>query len=257
MRAFVLAVAVSMLAASPCLALKRVPYPEVKMTALPAFAGDPALNEMRKRMAEAVAAKKIEAIIPLLSPKFEWTAGGGIVDEFDAKRGAEHNFKVAFGFRSVGRDTDGSTDIGPQWTLLEYFANDPVLTQEKNSPLVCGSATAKVADLGVLDTAFNRIDEDNDLSEWIYVVGDLELSGEPAGGSAVAKVSSVALPIVGIHPAPKEGAPPLAPTHFELLLPSGKAGWVRVGSVRPLFVDRLCFAKVGGEWKIAAYEQWE
>jgi hypothetical protein len=256
MRAFTLALLILTCAVSPSLALKRVPYPEVRVTALPAFAGDPALADLRNRMADAVAAKKIDALIPLLSPKFEWTAGGAAVDEYDPKRDAEHNFKVALGFRPVGRDADGNTDIGPQWSLLEYFSTDSVLTQEKGSPLVCTSATAKIADFGVLDAAFNRIDDDNDLSEWVYVVGDLELTTDPAGASTAAKVSGVALPIVGLHPAPKEGAK-TAPTHFELLLPSGKSGWASVNSVRPLFVDRLCFTKLGDAWKIAAYEQWE
>lgn len=246
------------LLADPAFALKRVPYPEVRVLALPAFDGDTSLAEMRKAFAEAVAARNLAAVVAMLSPKFEWTANGGLVDEFDAKRGADHNFKVAFGFRAPGRDADGTTDIGPQWELLTFFATDPVLTQEKGSPLVCGTTTAKVADLGALDQAFNRIDEESDLSEWIYFVGELELMKEPGGGASVAKVSSLALPIVGVHPAAKEDASaPAAPTHFELLLPDGKTGWAPIERARPLFVDRLCFAKLGNEWKIAAYEQAE
>jgi hypothetical protein len=246
------------LTADPALALKRVPYSEVRVVALPAFDGDAALAGMRKAFAEAVAAKNLAAIVAMLSPKFEWTATGGLVDEFDAKRGAEHNFKVAFGFRAPGRDADGTTEIGPQWELLTFFATDPVLTQEKGSPLVCGTSTAKVADLGALDQAFNKIDEGNDLSEWVYFIGELELTAEPGSGATVAGVSSLALPIVGVHPPLKEGtSSPAAPTHFELLLPAGKTGWVAVDRARPLFVDRLCFAKVGNDWKIAAYEQAE
>lgn len=246
------------LVADPALALKRVPYPEVRVVALPAFDGDASLAGMRKAFAEAVAAKNLPAIVAMLSPKFEWTSAGGLVDEFDPKRGADHNFKVAFGFRAPGRDADGTTDIGPQWELLAFFATDPVLTQEKGSPLVCGTTTAKVADLGALDQAFNRIDEENDLSEWIYFVGELELTAEPGGGASVAKVSSLAFPIVAVHPSAKEdSSAPSAPTHLELLLPDGKTGWIAVARVRPLFVDRLCFAKLGNEWKIAAYEQAE
>lgn len=244
--------------AGPASSLKRVPYPEVLVTALPAFDADASLSEMRKRLADAVAAKDLPGVVAMLSPKFEWTATGGLVDEFDPKRGADHNFKVAFGFRAPGRDADGTTDIGPQWELLSFFATDPVLTQENGSPLVCGTTTAKVADMGALDGAFNRIDEANELSEWIYFVGELELTAEPGGGASVAKVKSLALPIFGVHPPAKEGsASPSAPTHFELMLPTGKIGWVPVDRVRPLFVDRLCFAKLGNEWKIAAYEQAE
>jgi hypothetical protein len=244
--------------AVPAWALKRVPYLQVPVAALPAFPGDPDLSEMRERFSEAVAAKNLDAVVKFASPDFDWKAGDATVDDFDPKRGAEHNFKVAFGFRPVGRDADGATDIGPQWDLLAFFANDEVLTQEKGSPLVCGSTTAKVADLGALEEAFNRIDEENDLSEWVYSVGELELTAAPDAGAMVAKVDSLALPIVGLHPVPQPGATQdAAPTHFELLLPSGKSGWVPVDRVRPLFVDRLCYVKLGKDWKIALYEQAE
>jgi hypothetical protein len=251
------------LAATPAAALKKVPYAEVPVVSLPVFPGDPALTDMRKRLSAAIAVRDSEAVVKFVSADFDWKAGDATVDDFDPKRGAEHNFKVAFGFRAVGRDTDGATDIGPQWDLLAYFANDEILTQEKGSPLVCGSTIAKVADLGALDEAFNRIDEENELSEWVYTISDFELTANPAGGSTVAKVKNLALPIMGLHPAPppvdeKSGdAKPAAPTHFQLLLPSGKTGWTPVEKVRPLFVDRLCFSKSGNDWKIALYEQAE
>lgn len=245
------------LVTTPAWAIKKVPYPEVPVRALPGFPGDPALSTMRRQLSEAAAAKNLEAVIKLVSPDFDWKAGETTVDDFDPKRGAEHNFKVAFGFRPVGRDADGATDIGPQWDLLAFFANDKVLTQEKGSPLVCGSTTAKVADLGALDEAFNRIDEDNDLSEWVYSIEELELTASPTGGAGVAKVKSVALPIVGLHPPQSGEAQRAAPTHFELLLPSGKTGWAPIARVKPLFVDRLCFTKTGDDWKIALYDQAE
>jgi hypothetical protein len=247
--------AIGMLAA-PAWAVKKVPYPEVPVTALPVFAGDPALAEMRKQLAKAAAAEDLEATLKLLAPEFTWTADDGPADEFDPKRDAEHNFKVAFGFRPVGGDADGKTDIGPQWGLLSYFATDEVLTQEQGSPLVCGSTTAKVADLGALDEAFDRIDEEDDISEWVYFLGELELTAKPGAGAAVARLRNLALPIVGLHPAPKsDTAHAAAPTHFELLLPTGKSGWAEVKQVRPLFVDRLCFAKIGNDWKIARFDQ--
>jgi hypothetical protein len=49
-------------------------------------------------------------------------------------------------------------------------------------------------------------------------------------------------------------APP--PTHFEVLLPSGRTGWVPVAAVRPLETDHLCYARTpAGEWRIAAIDQ--
>ena len=242
--------------AAPAWALKRTPYPEVPVVALPAFPGDPSLDHLRKHLADAAAGGDVTAIAAMVAPNFAWTVGDSDADELDTGRNAEHNFKVAFGFRPHGRDTDGPTEIGPQWELLQFFAEDPILTREKESGLVCGTATAKIADPGTLDQAFMLIDETDDLSEWVYFTGELELSAQPGGGDLVAKVGNLALPIFGAHPEIKDGAP-VMPTHLELLLPSGKSGWAAMDRVRPLFVDRLCFAKADGEWKIAAYEQAE
>lgn len=248
------------LAAPPAWAINKVPYPAIAVRALPAFKGDPALDAARKKIADAVAAKNLAAVVALVAPDFDWTAGDARVEEFDAKRGAVHNFKVAFGFRAVGKDADGQTDIGPQWELLDYLATDGVLTQEPGSPLVCGSITAKPADLAALEAALDRVDEEDDLSEWVYFMDELTLTASPTGGAAVAKAKSAAMPIVSVHPAPpsapSQSAPP-PPTHFELLLPAGKTGWAPIDKVRPLFVDRLCFAKSGNDWKIALYDQAE
>jgi hypothetical protein len=255
-----LLVAVASLVSGPAAAIKKVPYPEITVRGLPVFKGDSGLDELRGRLAAAVAAKDADAAAALAAPSFEWTAGGVPVDDFNAKRDAAHNFKVAFGFRAVGKEADGPTDIGPQWELLNYFATDQTLTQELNSTLVCGSAAAKVADEGALDEALRRVDDQDDLSEWVYSLGEITLTATPDGGASVAKVKGAALPIVAVHPVSPSGntnSSPPAPTHFELLLPSGKSGWTPIQNLRPLFVDRMCFAKFGNEWKIAVYDQAE
>jgi hypothetical protein len=251
-------VAAALLTIAPAAAIKKVPYPEITVRGLPVFKGDPGLDRLRKRLADAVAAKDVDAAAALVAPGFEWTAGGVQVEDFNPKRDAAHNFKVAFGFRPVGRDTDGPTEIGPQWELLRFFATDETLTQETNSTLVCGSLTAKVTDEGALDDALRRVDEQDDPSEWVYSLGEITLTAAPGAGATVARVKSVALPIAGVHPMPPGGdSPPPAPTHLELLLPSGRTGWAPIQSLRPLFVDRMCFAKVGDEWKIMLYDQAE
>jgi hypothetical protein len=247
------------LAPTSALAIKKVPYPEIAVRALPAYAANPELAAMRKKFAEAVTARDVAALAALVAADFTWTAGGALVDDFDPKRDAIHNFKVAFGFRPVGRDADGPTDIGPQWELLEFFATDGALTQEPGSPLVCGALLAKVTDAAALEAALKRVDEENDLSEWVYFLDEVTLLASPTGGETIAKLNAAALPIVSVHPAPPQagGAPisPVPPTHFELLLPSGKTGWVPVKDLHPLFVDRLCYAKSGTDWRIAVYEQ--
>jgi hypothetical protein len=68
----------------------------------------------------------------------------------------------------------------------------------------------------------------------------------------------VALPAVSLYPPVQEGKPAVPATHVEVLLPSGKTGWVPASSVRPLDSERLCYSKTaGGDWKISAYDQLE
>jgi hypothetical protein len=53
----------------------------------------------------------------------------------------------------------------------------------------------------------------------------------------------MAMPLLSFYPLEKEGAPPPSPTHFEVLLPSGRTGWVPVTAVRPLETAHLCYAR--------------
>jgi hypothetical protein len=51
------------------------------------------------------------------------------------------------------------------------------------------------------------------------------------------------MPLIGFYPPEREGAPPPPPTHYEVLLPSGRGGWVPVTAVRPFDTDHLCYAR--------------
>ena len=47
-------------------------------------------------------------------------------------------------------------------------------------------------------------------------------------------------------------------THLQVLLPSGKTGWIPATAGLPLVTDRLCYAVTAdGDWKIAAFDQAE
>ncbi len=252
---------VVLLAPAPAAAVKKVPYPEVKVSVTPAFKGDPGLDALRKSLAEAVAKKDMAALSALVAPKFLWTSGGEPAEDFDGARDALHNFKIAFGFREAGKTADGPTEIGPQWNLLALFAADESLGQDPGSPMVCGPITAKAVDEKILEQAIEKVDEEDESSEWVYFAEEVTLTGSPTGGSSVGKFANTALPVVSIYPVPQEPKPPAEPkppTHIELLLPSGKTGWAPVDKMRPLVIDRLCYAKVAsGEWKIAGLDQSE
>ena len=247
------------LAPAPAAALKKVPYPAIKIEVPAPFKGDAAFEAMRKAFAAAVDQKDVAGLAALVAPNFTWTAAGEPSEEFDGKRDALHNFNVAFGFREAGKSADGETEIGPQWDLLAAFAADPGLAQEPGSPLVCGPVTAKLVDRAAFEQAMEKVDEDDDPAEWVYFVDEATLTGTPTGGSSVGKFAKTAMPAVSLYPDPAAVKPPAQPkpvTHVELLLPSGKTGWVTLDKVRPLLIDRLCYAKsANGDWKIAGFSQ--
>ncbi len=238
--------------------IKKVAYPEVKVTLEKPFTPDAAFEKMHTAFLNAVKRKDLGALTALVAPTFLWTVSDQPADELDLGRDAIHNFKVAFGFRALGQDVDGGVDNGPYWEVLGSFAEDTSYYVANDAgTLVCGPVAAEVADDKVLDQARRKIDAINEPVEWYFTLAETSVARAPGDtGAPVGKVGTIALPLIGFYPPEKEGAPPPAPTHFEVLLPSGRTGWVPVSAVRPLETDHLCYARTpAGEWKIAAIDQ--
>jgi hypothetical protein len=249
-----LALAVA-LAPAPAAAVKRVAYPEVKVEAPPPFKGDAAFDAAKKALADAVAKKDLAALSALVAPNFVATTGGEPSDQYDNTKDGLHNFKVAFGFRPFGKNADGETEIGPQWELLGDFAAE--MNYAKAGDAVCGPALP-VPNSSAFERATQQIEEPNQPAEWVYTLGEIALTASPGGGGTVGKAAGVALPVVGTNPPMRPGQAGPTPTHVELLLSSGKSGWVATGAVKALSSDQLCFAKqADAGWKIAGYDQAE
>ncbi len=241
-------------------AVKKVAYPEVKVEVLPAYKPDAAFEVMRKALSDAVAKKDAPALFALVGPTFVWTYQGGPIDQFDMGRDALHNFKVLFGFRPPGADADGPVENGPFWEALGAFADDATLYQATEfGNLVCGPIAANVVDDGVYEQARKRVEPSDEAADWYFTLAPTQVAKAPGDtGTPVARVGTVALPALSTVPKPEEGKPPKPATHIEVLLPSGKTGWIPAGAMRPLASERLCYAKTqGGDWKIAAYDQTE
>jgi len=238
--------------------VKKVAYPEVKVEIDKPYQPDAAFEKMRATFADAVNKKDLEALSNLIAPMFLWTISGQPADEMDLGRDAVHNFKVVFGFRALGKDTDGGVDDGPYWDALAAFASDPTYYAATDAGnLVCGPIAAEVVDDNVLDQASKKIGSANTQPDWVFTLGNTEVAKAPGDtGTPIAKIGTIALPLLSVYPAAKEGQPQPQPTHVEVLLPSGKSGWIAAGAIRPLFTDRLCYAKTpSGDWKIAAIDQ--
>ncbi|MGH6768411.1 MAG: hypothetical protein ACRECO_05245 [Xanthobacteraceae bacterium] len=233
---------------------KKGPYPTVKVEVAEAPPPDEALERMRKALVEAVAKKDAKALFALVAPTFVWLTQGSLNDQFDLGRDALHNFKVVLGFREFGHDVDGGVTEGPFWDTLAAFAADDVYYSAGGS-LVCGPTIATIVDEDVFETAQNRLGDDS--TDWYFTIAATTATAKPGGGPQVGKVGQVALPILDVHPPAQEGQDqPI--THVQVLLPSGRNGWIPLAAVRPFTSDRLCYAATpAGEWKIAAFDSAE
>jgi hypothetical protein len=246
------------LGTDPAAAVKRVPYPEIKVEVLPIYEPEPAFAAMQRAFAGAAAKKDSGALFALVGPTFVWTAQGELAEEFDLGRDALHNFKVVFGFRTLGKDADGGVDQGPFWTALTAFAEDGTYYRAtEGGNLICGPLGAIVSDDQLYEQAQKKINTPDEAAEWYFAIADASVSKSPGDTAApIAKLSKMAVPVLGAYPPNQEGQPGSPPTHFEVLLPSGKSGWVPAATVRPLVSERLCYAKTpDGEWKISGYDQ--
>jgi hypothetical protein len=237
-------------------AVNQVVYPEVKVVIAPAYQPDTAFKKMRAAFTEAVAKHDAHALFALVGPTFVWTLQGVLTDQFDLGRDALHNFKVVFGFRMLGKDVDGGVDDGPYWDALAAFANDPtyyLATDAGN--LVCGPIAAEVTDESAFDQARHTTGGQD--VDWYFTLAETAVLKAPGDtGAPIAKVGTVAMPVVGVHSQSTQDQAAAEPDYFEVLLPSGKTGWVRSDSVRPLYPDRLCYAKTAADdWKIASIDQ--
>jgi hypothetical protein len=247
-----------MLGALPAAALKNVSYPEVKVTVSQAYKPDADFQKMRDALAKAAADKNEAVLFALVGPTFVWTEDARLVDRFDPGRDALHNFKVVFGFRNAGADKDGGVNGGPFWDSLAAFAADGTYYRaSEGGNLVCGPIAAGLVDEQVFQRARKRIESGEEKADWYFTLTEVAVANAPTG-APIAKLGTVALPVIGAHPSAPQGQPAPGPTHLQVLLPSGKTGWIPAALARPRDSDRLCYAKTtDGAWKISAFDQSE
>jgi hypothetical protein len=244
-------------------AIKNVPYGEVTVEIAAPYQPEPAFQSFWKEFSEAVANRNAAALFALVGPMFVWTSQGALTDEFDPGRDALHNFKVVFGFRQQGKDEDGGVEKGPYWDELAHFTRDPTFySASDKTSLICGPMLAEATDAAVLERAQNKVESGGDFGTWYFTAGDTPVAKAPGDtGAPIGKLGKVAFPVIGLHPHPKDskttdGATIPQPTHYEVLLSSGKTGWIAAGAARPLTADRLCYAKTrDGRWGIVNFDQ--
>jgi hypothetical protein len=246
-----------LLAPSPAAAIKKTPYPEVRVEIPAAAKAEPALQAMRKQLANAISRRNAGLLYTLVGPTFFWNTNGEPSEQFDKDRDALHNFKVAFGFRRFGQGSDSDNPRDQLWEALDDITSGAALSPMEGNPgVLCGPLGAEPVDDAAMDRAIERIQSGDEDSEWVYSLAEITLTEKPGGGGAVETVSKLAMPVFATEPPTRPLGNNPIPTHYQLLLPSGKTGWIDVEHVQPLTVDRLCYGKGSdGAWKVVGYEQ--
>jgi hypothetical protein len=231
----------------------RVTYPQVRVELGAAYTPDEAFEKFRKQFSSAVDSKDLKALSALVAPGFVWTVNGALAPDYDTARDPQHNFLVVFGFRAPGADADGNVDGGPFWSLLQGFATDESLNLNSDSGnLVCSPNSASVVNTEVYERAQNRVAEAFDGAQWVFLVGATTVVTSTADGKGtpIGKLAVEAVPVISTYPEKADVA-----THFEILLPSGRRGWIPANAARPMLGDRLCYVRTpGGDWKIGIYD---
>jgi hypothetical protein len=252
-----LALALGALAGGPALAVKKTPYPQVKVELAEAFKPDEAFKAMRAALTAAVAKKDAAGLFALVGPNFVWTVNGALSEDLDLGSSALNNFKVVFGFRKPGAVSDGGVDNGPFWDDLSYFVSESTFYADADlANLVCSPMLGQVSDEDVFEEAGDKVDTADDPTVWYFTLAEtaVKASRDPKAAT-VDKVGTVALPLISMYPAQEGDAPPPA-THLEVLLPSGKSGWIPISTARPMESNRLCYAKTSqGKWTIVMFSE--
>jgi hypothetical protein len=83
--------------------------------------------------------------------------------------------------------------------------------------------------------ARKKIDPNDEGVDWYFTLSDsTPVAKAPAdSGAPIGKVGKVALPVLGRHP-PSPEDKPVTLTHYEVLMPNGRTGWIPASAARPL-----------------------
>lgn len=228
----------------------RVTYPQIRIQLGAAYTPDAAFEKFRAQFRSAVEGKDLDALGALVAPGFVWTVDSALAVDFDPGRDAQHNFRVLFGFRDIGQDSDDAAN--GDWNVLKSFAEDESLNQVGDSEnVVCSPTTATIVSTEVYERAAARVDEAIDDARWFFTLRATVVAKAPDDtGTPIGKISTEAVPVLSSHPEDAD-----TPTHLEILLPSGRRGWIPAGAARPLHGDRLCYVRTPDrQWKIGIFD---
>jgi hypothetical protein len=213
------------------------PYKAVTI-ALPQSHKDKSFEVFREQLAGIAERKDRAALSKLIHKNFFWERQSG--NGADAKKSGIANFAAAIGLDN-GEDPEGG------WEVIAIYAEDPTAFQLSDKPgVICGPA-----DPNFDENAFQALLESTktDISDWVYPIATgVEMRAAPRANAAV--VEKVGLTFIRAMPS---DAPPDSANESEyinVMLPSGKAGFVRLQDLASLSISQICYVKDGEAWKI-------
>lgn len=215
------------------------PYKPVAIT-LPAGKGDPSLDAFRKEIGEIAARKDRAALASRVTAKgFVWERADG--KKTDSRRSGFDQLAAALGLS----DPDGAG-----WEALAAIAAEANVAPVPGMQNVVCAPAGPQFDEAQLDQLAQATQTDP--LEWVYPTADgVQVRAKAEDGAPV--IERLGLHFVRAMEAASQEDAAANGEWLQVVAPSGQTGFVRFDDVRGLETDQICYAKQGGNWKIAGY----
>jgi hypothetical protein len=218
------------------------PYGAVALT-LPRPLADASFEAFRKELAAIVKRRSQADLLNLVVEKgFFWERDFG--GSFEADKSAADNFTRAFHF---GRE------IGDTWERLAAIAAERAVSRhETRRGLVCAPGEP-IYNRAALDRLYDATNTDG--LDWAYPrAASTPVRIVPQPNAALMDTLKLHFVRTLGHSGPENDPDPLANHWAQVVMPSGKTGYVPPASLTTLLVERLCFGKdARGRWRTAGY----
>jgi hypothetical protein len=215
------------------------PYKPVAIKITP-IVTDPSLAAFRKELAAVAQRKDRTALARMIVAKgFFWERDDG--QSADPKKSSIENLATAFNLA----DPDS-----PGWDGLAQIASDPHVVSDTQKPgVACAPAVPDVD-----GKAFEALAQETktDPAEWgfPYAAG-VEVRADPKPDAPVIDKLGLMLIRLTIDESPLHAVEGTSGEWVRVVMPSGKVGYVPVGSIGALVSDQICYIKEASGWKIA------
>ena len=218
------------------------PYGAVALS-LPRSLADASFETFRKELVAIVKRRTQADLVKLVVERgFFWERDFG--GSFEAAKSPAENFTRAYHF---GREHDDTWE-----RLAAIVAERAVSRHPQHRGLLCapGEPTYNEA---ALDKLYDATKTDG--LDWaVPRAASTSVRVAPQANAAVMETLKLHFVRRLGHSGPENDPDPLANHWVQVVMPSGKTGYVAPGSLTTLYVERLCFGKdARGRWRIAGY----